>query len=171
MDLFRNEQDLNIVFTSLQFQPDGAKLGDKFMFIGPSIYDRKDAPDFSFGNIGDRKLVYVSLGTIANERPDFYRKCIKAFSRVEFNVLISIGSKVNKKELGVIPSNILIENYVPQIEVLKKASLFISHGGMNSVNEALYFGVSLLILPQQFEQVMFQKELRNWIGVPQGGLC
>lgn len=161
MDLFRNQEDLNIVFTSLQFQPDGAKLGNKFVFIGPSIYDRKDAQDFSFENIGDRKLVYISLGTIANERLDFYRECIKAFSKSEFNVLISIGSKVNKKEFGVVPSNIYIENYVPQIEVLKRASLFISHGGMNSVNEALYFGVPLLIFPQQSEQVMVAKRVEE----------
>jgi MGT family glycosyltransferase len=161
MDLFRNQEDLNIVFSSLQFQPDGAKLGDKFLFVGPSIYDRKDAPDFSFGNIGDRKLVYISLGTIENERLDFYRECIKAFSKSEFNVLISIGSKVNKKKLGVVPSNIHIETYVPQIEVLKRASLFISHGGMNSVNEALYFGVPLLILPQQSEQVMVAKRVEE----------
>ncbi|MFZ3132224.1 MAG: macrolide family glycosyltransferase [Desulfosporosinus sp.] len=161
MDLFRNEEDLNIVFTSWQFQPDGAKLGDKFAFIGPSICDRKDAPDFSFRNIGDRKFVYISLGTIANERLKFYRECIKAFSESGFNVLISIGSKVNKKELGVVPSNIYIEDYVPQIEVLKRASLFISHGGMNSVNEALYFGVPLLILPQQSEQVMVAKRVEE----------
>jgi len=161
MDLFRNQEELNIVFTSLQFQPDGAKLGNKFVFIGPSIYDRKDAQDFSFENIGDRKLVYISLGTIANERLDFYRECIKAFSKSEFNVLISIGSKVNKKEFGVVPSNIYIENYVPQIEVLKRASLFISHGGMNSVNEALYFGVPLLIFPQQPEQVMVAKRVEE----------
>jgi len=161
MDLFRNQEDLNIVFTSLQFQPDGAKLGNKFVFIGPSIYDRKDARDFSFENIGDRKLVYISLGTIANERLDFYRECIKAFSKSEFNVLISVGSKVNKKEFGVVPSNIYIENYVPQIEVLKRASLFISHGGMNSVNEALYFGVPLLIFPQQSEQVMVAKRVEE----------
>ncbi|MGB8455344.1 MAG: glycosyltransferase [Anaerocolumna sp.] len=87
----------------------------------------------------DRKLVCISLGTIANERLYFYRECIKAFSKSEYNVLISIGGKVNKKELEVIPSNIYIDDYVPQIEVLKRASLFISHGGMNSVNEALYF--------------------------------
>jgi len=161
MDLFRNQEDLNIVFTSLQFQPDGTELDDKFAFIGPSIYDRKDAPNFSFGNTGNRKLVFISLGTIANERLDFYRECIKAFSRSEFNVLISIGSKVNRKELGVVPSNIYIEDYVPQIEVLKRASLFISHGGMNSVNEALYFGVPILILPQQSEQVMVAKRVEE----------
>ncbi len=161
LDLVRNIEDLNVVFTSLEFQPDGAKLGDKFKFIGPSIYDRKDAVEFSFERIKGKKLVYISLGTIVNERLGFYKECIKAFSKSDYNILIAVGNKLNKNNLGQTPANIIIENYVPQIEVLKCANLFISHGGMNSVSEALFFGVPLLIIPQQSEQVMVGKRVEE----------
>ncbi len=100
------------------------------------------------------KLVYVSFGTIANERADFYKKCISAFSKPGFDVLISIGEKTDERSLGRVPYNITVKRSVPQTEVLRQADLFISHGGMNSVSESLYFGVPLLVFPQQTEEEM-----------------
>jgi MGT family glycosyltransferase len=161
MDLFRNNEDLNIVFTSSQFQPAGAVFGDQFKFIGPSIYGRGDSAAFSLAHMKGKKLIYVSLGTIANEQLAFYQECIKAFTGKDLHILISVGNKIDKNDLGPVPANIFIENYVPQIKVLKQTSLFISHGGMNSVNESLYFGVPLLILPQRVEQIMVAKRVEE----------
>lgn len=50
--------------------------------------------------------------------------------------------------LGAIPKNFVVQNEVPQLEILQRAALFISHGGMNSVSEALYYGVPLIVIPQ-----------------------
>ncbi|MBP3039580.1 glycosyl transferase family 1 [Bacillaceae bacterium Marseille-Q3522] len=161
MDLFQNVEKLNIVFTSTYFQPDGTKLSGPFTFIGPSIFDKKNDVPFFFDKMEGKKLIYISLGTILNDRLDFFQACIKAFSQSNFTVLISIGFQVNRKDLGEIPQNMIIENYLPQIEILKRASLFISHGGMNSVSESLYFGVPLLIYPQQTEQAMIANRVEE----------
>ena len=154
IDLFQNLEDLNLVFTSRYFQPGGEKLDERFQFIGPSIADRKDAQDYSFEKFGEQPLIYISLGTIARDKMPFFQACIRALADTDYAVLISIGSQFKKEDFGELPGNIFLENYAPQLEVLKHARLFISHGGMNSVNESLYFGVPLILFPQQSEQAM-----------------
>jgi MGT family glycosyltransferase len=54
--------------------------------------------------------------------------------------------------LGEIPANFLLAPYVPQLEVLQRASVFVTHGGMNSTMESLYYGVPMVLVPQQIEQ-------------------
>jgi MGT family glycosyltransferase len=161
IDIFRNIEALNLVFTSQYFQPDGDALAETYSFIGPSMAERPDAPPFSLEHMLDQPLIYISLGTLAKEKLEFFRQCIQAFSGSAYNVLMAVGEKIDRAQLGDIPPNIFVESTVPQLKVLEEASLFISHGGMNSVNEALYFGVPLLLVPQQNEQAMVAKRVEQ----------
>ena len=54
--------------------------------------------------------------------------------------------------LGTIPRNFIVQEFVPQLELLQRTALFITHGGMNSVSEALYYGVPLVVIPQSADQ-------------------
>jgi MGT family glycosyltransferase len=65
---------------------------------------------------------------------------------------MSTGNAIDPAIFGALPANIAIQRWVPQSEVLRRAALFISHGGLNSVHDALYCGVPLLLVPQQEEQ-------------------
>ncbi len=65
---------------------------------------------------------------------------------------MSIGKRTDIKDLGEIPSNFRVYNYVPQLEVLKSVDLFITHGGMNSSSEGLYNGIPLIVVPQFGDQ-------------------
>jgi MGT family glycosyltransferase len=65
---------------------------------------------------------------------------------------MSIGGRSQISDLGEIPKNFIVKNYVPQTEVLKYTKLFITHGGMNSTNEGLYYGVPLIVIPQSADQ-------------------
>jgi len=67
---------------------------------------------------------------------------------------VSLGRQANVEALGPIPNNFLLQPTVPQLELLPKVDLFVTHGGMNSINEALYFGVPLVVVPQQLEQAL-----------------
>lgn len=98
------------------------------------------------------RLIYISLGTVFNQAMDFYKLCFAAFAETEYNVILSIGSQTQIAELGVIPANFIVRNYVPQIEVLQHSQLFITHGGMNSTSEGMYYGVPLIVLPQSADQ-------------------
>jgi MGT family glycosyltransferase len=101
---------------------------------------------------GDGPLIYISMGTIFNDLPDFYRICLEAFGGTRFRVLIATGTKVDVSGLGPVPANIMLREHVSQLAVLKRAGLFITHGGMNSTSEALANGVPLLVFPQHGDQ-------------------
>jgi MGT family glycosyltransferase len=97
-------------------------------------------------------LIYVSLGTVNNDNSAFFRTCLAAFADAEEFVIISTGGRIAPESLGVLPENMAIHSWVPQSEVLRRAALFISHGGLNSIHDGLTLGLPLLLIPQQEEQ-------------------
>lgn len=151
-DILSNTEKLNIIFTSGYFQPQGGSFDDRFKFVGPIIYDRFEKEGLDLVRNISKRVIYVSMGTVYNDDIDFYRRIIKTFDGNLYKVFISTGKYISRAKLGVIPPNVFVKEYWPQLEVLKKASLFISHGGMNSVNESLYFGVPMILFPQIQEQ-------------------
>jgi MGT family glycosyltransferase len=77
-----------------------------------------------------------------------------------------VGRAINIGDLGPVPRNFLVQAFVPQLDLLQKVDLFITHGGMNSVNEALYYGVPLIIVPRQIEQALNGRQVaRHGAGV------
>ena len=74
---------------------------------------------------------------------------------------MSIGKILKKEQLGKISNNFYVYNFVPQIEVLKRTDLFITHGGMNSTSEAMYFGVPLIVVPQVANQPIVEKRIED----------
>ena len=148
LDIIQSDENTHtVVYTSPEFQPCSDTFTDKYVFVGPSIRPAES-------KIEKTKdiLVYISMGTVNNDMLPLYKRCINAFSNTDYQVIISIGNLVSIDELGQIPDNISVYSHIDQIAVLKQADIFISHCGMNSVNESLYFGVPLIMLPQTSEQ-------------------
>lgn len=143
---------LNIVYTSKYFQPYSESFDESYKFIGSSVIDRKESIDFDLLNDEDKKVIYISLGTIFNNSIEFYECCFKAFCNMNVKVIMSVGRKIDISIFKNIPSNFIVRNYVPQLEVLKYADVFITHGGMNSTNEGLYFNIPLILIPQSVDQ-------------------
>ncbi|MDY7062702.1 MAG: macrolide family glycosyltransferase [Sarcina ventriculi] len=162
------KNDLTIVFTSKYYQPNAEVFDETYKFVGPSIFDRRELEDFKIENSKNKKIVYISLGTIANTNIEFYKNCFKALgSREDLMVIMSVGKKINISDLGQIPTNFKLYNYVPQLEVLKKVDLFITHGGMNSSSEGLYNNVPLIVVPQFGDQPVVAKRVEELgAGVP-----
>ncbi|MCI5637248.1 MAG: glycosyl transferase [Sarcina ventriculi] len=151
--MINSEADLNLVFTSKYYQPFAQEFDDKFIFVGPSLTERTEQIDFKLEKDKDKKLIYISLGTIDNQNLDFYKKTFEAYgSMKDVQVVLSVGKKTNISDLGDIPQNFKVYNYVPQLEVLKKTDVFVTHGGMNSSSEALYNNIPLVIVPQFGDQ-------------------
>lgn len=148
LDIIANDQQTaTIVYTSPEFQPCSESFTDKYAFVGPSIRPVKEP----FRKERD-KLIYISMGTVNNDLLPLYQYCISALENTKYQVVVSVGHQVNLEKLQCNTDNISIYPSVDQIAVLQQADLFITHCGMNSVNEALYFGVPLLMLPQTAEQ-------------------
>ncbi|THF82200.1 macrolide family glycosyltransferase [Cohnella fermenti] len=151
-ETFCNPAPLTLVYTTREFQPDGPAFGSGYAFVGPSIAPRAVPGDFDWAAIEGRKPIYISLGTVFNQAPDFYRLCFEAFKNAGRPVVLSAGERTRLSDLGDIPASFIVRSYVPQTEVLRHAGLFITHGGMNSVHEGLYCGVPLVVVPQGADQ-------------------
>ncbi len=137
-----------IVYTSPEFQPFSETFSDKYVFVGPSIRKTEHAEIKKT----EKKTVYISLGTVINVNSAFYKNCIEAFKNSDINVIMSVGNLTDISDFGDIPSNITVKSSVDQIAVLQQVDAFITHCGMNSVNEALYYKVPLILFPQTDEQ-------------------
>lgn len=158
-DVFTGSGDLNIVYTSKEFNPGGEAFDDSYVFIGPSMQKREENVHIPILKSIDKKIIYISLGTINTDFNHFYKLCIDSFRDSNYNVIMSVGKKCNISDLGNIPDNFIIKNYVPQLDILQKSSIFISHGGFNSISESLYYGVPIIAIPIANDQHMVAKRL------------
>jgi MGT family glycosyltransferase len=147
--------DRNICYTARALQPDADRYGTDYAFVGPPLVDEAGDVPFPFEQLAaDRPLIYVSLGTVFNDNPDFFRTCLAAFAGHEVQLVVSTGRRLRPADLAPLPDNAIVRDYVPQQAILQRASLFITHGGANSVHHALLYGVPLLLVPQQLEQAL-----------------
>ncbi|GFE27008.1 macrolide family glycosyltransferase [Streptomyces nigrescens] len=143
-------EKLNLVFIPREFQPAGDTFDERFHFIGPSLGSREHDESWSPSD-PDAPVLFISLGTVFNDRPEFYRTCIEAFGQGPYQVAMSVGG-LDVAELGDIPPNFDVRPHFPQPAVLRNAAAFVSHAGMNSTMESLYYGVGLITVPQMPEQ-------------------
>ncbi|EOO68299.1 MGT family glycosyltransferase [Bacillus cereus VD196] len=160
-EVFCNPAPLTIVYTIKEFQPFGDTFDETYKFVGPSISAQMKNRDVDFTSIKEKSPIYISLGTVFNEAIDFYKLCMKAFENSEHTIVMSIGSKTKISDLGEIPKNFIVKNYVPQTELLTYTKLFITHGGMNSAHEGLYNGVPLVVIPQSADQPVVAKQVES----------
>ena len=146
--------DLNVTYTARELQPHHEVLDSKkFKFLGSIIKDRPKDPEFPYERLENTKVVYVSLGTVYTTNKQFLVNCIEGLREIkDILVVMSLGPNIDIKELGDIPENFIIRKFIPQLDVLKKADVFVSHAGNNSLNESLSFGVPMVLCPQQGEQ-------------------
>ncbi|WP_431086686.1 macrolide family glycosyltransferase [Paenibacillus sp. 8b26] len=154
-----NSGALNVVYTSRYFQPNADRLGEENLFIGPSFPERKGEHSFPLDVLHNDKVLYISMGTLLDHVEDFFNTCIEAFSDFEGIVVIAAGEKADFTKINPAPEHFIISPYVPQLEVLHHSDVFITHGGMNSVNEGIHFNVPLVVLPQDKDQPMVAQRL------------
>ena len=147
--------DHNLCYTARMLLPNQQRFGADYSFVGPPIQEAAADIPFPFDKLApDRPLIYVSLGTVFNRNPGFFRACLAAFAGDEVQVVVSTGNGVPIEALAPVPENAIIRSYVPQDAILARASAYISHSGVNSVHQALQHGVPMLLVPQQTEQAL-----------------
>ncbi|MEU4890675.1 MULTISPECIES: glycosyltransferase [Streptomyces] len=132
------------------FQYAGETFDDRHHFVGPC------APRASFHGTWQRPedgrpLVMVSLGTIYNERPGIFRACVEAFRDRPWNILLVLGGGLGAGDLGPLPENVLVRDFVPLGDVLPHTDLLVNHGGTSTAMEALAHGVPIVAMPEMPE--------------------
>ncbi|EEL29153.1 glycosyltransferase [Bacillus cereus] len=158
-DIMNHPGDITIVYTSKKYQPRSEVFDESYKFVGPSIATRKEVGSFPTEDLKNEKVIFISMGTVFNEQPALYEKCFEAFKDVDATVVLVVGKKINISQFENIPKNFKLYNYVPQLEVLQHADVFVTHGGMNSSSEALYYGVPLVVIPVTGDQPFVAKRL------------
>jgi MGT family glycosyltransferase len=126
------------------FQKHRESFDDSFLFLAPPQKNQMGKSDIPYEKM-KHPIVYISLGSIISNR-GFCKECIRAFGGKEMSVILNTG-RIKPETLGKIPENIYAYSFVPQIEVLEHTDVFLTHCGMNSVNEALYAGVPMVAMP------------------------
>ena len=103
--------------------------------------------DFPWDRLDGRPLIYASLGTLQNGSEAIFKIITDACAGLDAQLLISLGGGLDPARLGSLAGSPLVVHFAPQLEVLKRAALVITHAGLNTVLESLAEGVPLVALP------------------------
>ncbi len=160
-DFYWYAEPLNIVFIPRIFQPLAGTFDRRFKFVGPSIIPRDEDRDFPLDKFGTQPVLYISLGSVVQDIPSFYDICLTAFGHQPCQVIIVVGDNFHRDSYGPIPENIAMFAHVPQLAVLQHTDIFITPGGMNSVMEALYYAVPMVVIPFRDEQMITAKRVEK----------
>ncbi|WP_103348662.1 macrolide family glycosyltransferase [Amycolatopsis sp. CA-128772] len=149
-DFAIGREEFAVAFVAKEFQYHGETFDDHFAFVGPCLGDRTYQGGWQPPSDG-RPVLLVSLGTAFNDRPEFFRAVVTAFTGEDWHVVLSIGA-LDPATLGELPPNVEAHAHLPQLTVLEHASAFLTHSGMGGTMEALYFDTPMVTLPQSVEQ-------------------
>ncbi len=136
-------------------QPNADRVNTEVVtFVGPCLGDRADQGGWERPADAE-KVLLISLGSAYTRQADFYRACVAAFGDLPgWHVVLQIGKYVDPGELGEVPGNVEVRDWVPQLAILEQADAFITHAGMGGSNEGLYTGCPMIAVPQGAEQAM-----------------
>ena len=121
----------------------------QFHYAGP-FHDGRGRMDFDFPwqQLTGEPFVYASMGTLQNGLADIFRSITQAaIGLKELQFVLAVGGQLDQKQLGAIPANVIVVSHAPQIEILRRSSLCITHAGLNTVLESLSSGVPMVALP------------------------
>jgi zeaxanthin glucosyltransferase len=119
------------------------------------FYDANARPkiDFPWERLTGEPMIYASMGTILNGQPEVFRTIVAGVAKHKGTQLVlSIGDQLDPKEIGPVPANAIVVKKAPQLDVLKRASVCITHAGLNTTLESLACGVPQVAIPITFDQ-------------------
>ncbi|MFD9907611.1 macrolide-inactivating glycosyltransferase [Streptomyces sp. NPDC059063] len=152
-DPFVGRPPRSLVLIPKALQPNADRVDESVhTFVGACQGDRAAQGDWERPADAD-KVLLVSLGSSFTKQPGFYRECVKAFGDLPgWHVVLQVGKHVDAGELGDVPANIEVCNWVPQLAILKQADAFITHAGAGGSQEGLATGTPMVAVPQAVDQ-------------------
>lgn len=125
--------------------------------LSSSVYLRSESSGENFKKL-HKPIIYVSMGTVFNNENSFlFQVLVEAckFYADKYAIIVSTGDEKTYEKYATSDLNsdeILLVPHTPQVEILKRSHLFITHAGMNSVSEAITYGVPIITLPLSGDQ-------------------
>lgn len=129
------------------------KLPKNFYYTGPFANGAaRPEVEFPWDRLDGRPIIYASLGTTRNVKPAVFFMIAEACQDLDLQLVISLGGRFDLEMLPDLPGNPLVTRYAPQLELLKLANIVITHGGPNTVFEALMEGKPMIAIPLAHDQ-------------------
>lgn len=161
-ELVNTVEPLTLIFIPKLFQHGAEAFDDRFLFTGPCLPIARPRQNMFAGDApGLTRNIYISRGTPRNDDVAFYKLCLKTFEGGDWRAVMPIGHAIDAASLGPIPRNFQIAPHVAQLKMLSEADVFVSHGGLNSTMESLFYGVPLVVIPSTREQLLTARRVRD----------
>ncbi len=129
------------------------ELPKQFRFVGPlRLPGGYAAVPFPWERLDGRPLIYASLGTLQNRIAATFRTIAEACAGLDAQLVISTGNGVSPEALGELPGKPVVVSYAPQLDLLRRSALAVTHAGLNTVLDALSIGVPMVAIPVTNEQ-------------------
>ncbi|WP_037812774.1 macrolide-inactivating glycosyltransferase [Streptomyces sp. NRRL S-1022] len=152
-DSFAGRPDRSLVLIPRALQPHADRVDERvYTFVGACQGDRAGQGDWRRPADAE-KVVLVSLGSAFTKQPAFYRECVRAFADLPgWHVVLQVGRHVTRDELGDVPEEVEVHDWVPQLSILRQADLFVTHAGAGGSQEGLATATPMIAVPQAADQ-------------------
>ena len=133
-----------------EFEFPRKELPKYFHFTGPYHYPNsvsRESTPFPYEKLTGQPLIYASLGTLQNRFVSVFQMIAEACMGLDAQLVITLGWGTNPEDLPEFPGNPIVVGYAPQLELLQKATLTITHAGMNTTLHSLSNGVPMVAIP------------------------
>lgn len=150
---FRNREEAYSQLAQICQQPPQFEfprqcLPSHFHFTGPYTNPAsREIADFPFEKLTEQPLIYASLGTVQNRQVEMFQTIAAACQDLDVQLIIALGGGATPESMPKLPGNPLVVGYAPQLDILQRASLTITHAGMNTTLESLSQGVPMVAIP------------------------
>jgi zeaxanthin glucosyltransferase len=145
------------------FDFEGSHWPSQFHHTGP-FHDGegRQKVGFPWERLTGEPLIYASMGTVVNGRVEAFRTIVAALAKhKDLQLVLSVGDRVEPDQIGPAPKNAIIVKQAPQLELLKRSSVCITHAGLNTVLESLAQGVPQVAIPVTFDQLGVGARIAN----------
>jgi hypothetical protein len=133
-----------------------------FYYTGPWLSsDTREKTDFPWDRLDGRPIAYVTMGTTRNAQPTILRMIAEACRDLDLQLVISLGNRFDPEEFNDLPGRPLVTAIAPQLELLKRATIAVTHGGPNTAFEALMAGKPMVAIPLAYDQPAIAARLKR----------
>jgi len=139
-------------------------LPANFHYTGP-FHDARVRPPvpFPWDRLTGRPLIYASMGTLQNRLAHVFRTIAESCDGLNCDLVISLGGGAATEQIGALPGNPIVVPFAPQLDLLARAALTITHAGLNTALETLAHGVPAVAIPVGNDQPGVAARLK-WCG-------
>ena len=130
-----------------------AALPQNFHYAGPFVDEgSRTTMDFPWDRLDGRRLIYATFGTSRSSDLTIFHLIAEACDELCLQLVISLGGRRDPESLRGLAGDAIVVKDLPQLEILKRSTIVISHGGLNTALETLREGKPMIVIPRAFDQ-------------------